>query len=76
MRNRLADALQKTHPCRTDKDGKLEILCEWTDVAAGLKEVGMVIAETGDINPQSQGAGRKKKKILIPRELIESGMMR
>jgi hypothetical protein len=75
-RNMLVDELQQAHPCRTDKDGKVEILCEWMDVIEGLKKAGIVTVEAGEGATQSPGAGRKKKKILIPKELIESGMMR
>jgi hypothetical protein len=75
-RNMLVDELQKANPCRTNKDGKVEILCEWMDVIEGLKKAGIVTVEVGEGAPQSQGARRKKKKILIPKELIESGMMR
>jgi hypothetical protein len=75
-RNKLVDVLQKAHPCRTGKDGKVEILCEWTDVAEGLNKAGLLTAQPVE-SAASEGAGRKKKKkILIPRELIESGMMR
>lgn len=75
-RNALVGELQKAHPCRTNKDGKVEVLCEWADVAEGLNKVGLLSVESGEGAPQSQGVGKKKKKILIPREYIESGMMR
>lgn len=74
-RDMLVDELQKAHPCRTNKDGKVEILCEWADVAESLSELGLIIYEASGAPVQSQRV-RKKKKILIPRELIESGMMR
>lgn len=66
--------LQQAHPCRTNKDGKVEVLCEWADVTEGLTKAGTLVGEAGE--GASQGAGRKRKKILIPREWIESGMMR
>lgn len=75
-RKTLVDELQKAHPCRTNKDGKVEVLCQWADVTEGLNKVGLLSAESVEGVPQSQGVGRKKKKILIPREYIESGMMR
>jgi hypothetical protein len=75
-RNALVDELQKVHPCRTNRDGKVEILCEWTDVAEGLRKVGMLPVGSVEGAAQSQGGTRKKKKILIPRQFIESGMMR
>jgi hypothetical protein len=74
-RNMLVDELQKAHPCRTNKDGKVEILCEWADVAEGLNKLGLLASERSEAPRQSQVV-RRKKKILIPRELIESGMMR
>jgi hypothetical protein len=75
-RNVLVDELQKVHPCRTNRDGKVEILCEWADVTEGLRKVGMLPVGSVEGVAQSQGVTKKKKKILIPREFIESGMMR
>ena len=73
-RSALVDELQKAHPCRTNKDGKVEVMCQWADVVEGLIKLGLLAVET-ERHLQSQGV-RRKKKILIPKELIESGMMR
>lgn len=75
-RNELVDELQKIHPCRTSRGGNVEILCEWADVAEGLSKLGMLPIESVEGATQDQRVTRKKKKILIPREFIESGMMR
>lgn len=75
-RKALINELQKAHACRTSQDGKVDILCEWIDVAEGLRKAGLISLEAGEGEVQNQGAGRKRKKILIPRELIESGMMK
>ena len=74
-RKALLDELQKVHPCRTNRDGKVEILCEWADVAEGLNKVGMLPIESVEGTAQNKRVTRKKK-ILIPKELIESGMVR
>lgn len=61
--------LQKVHPCWTGKRGTVEIICEWKDVGEAMRKIGL-IEPGGEERP-----AKRRKKILIPMEMIESGMM-
>jgi hypothetical protein len=73
-RNTLTAALQSRHPCRSNQEGKLEILCEWPDVEDGLRNTGLIVVEAGDQAPPEPA--RKKQKILIPQDLVDRGLLR
>jgi hypothetical protein len=73
-RNKLTAALQSRHPCRSNQEGKLEILCEWPDVEDGLRNTGLIVVEAGDQAPPEPA--RKKQKILIPQDFVDRGLLR
>lgn len=71
-REMLVWQLQSTCASCVDTDGKVRILCEWSDVLDGLRRCGLVEAENGGDAPLA----KKRRKILIPKELIDRGMMK
>jgi hypothetical protein len=70
QRDVLVKELQKAHQCCTGKDGRVEIICEWEDVAEALVKAGLVESEGRVGKP-----GKRRKRILIPKEMIENETM-
>jgi hypothetical protein len=54
--NRLVIELQRLHPCRNRKDGRVEVLCDWDDVTEGLRKAGLLSS--------AKEPSRTKPKIL------------
>jgi hypothetical protein len=54
--NRLVSELQRAHPSRNKKDGRIEVLCDWDDVPEGLRKAGL-------LSPGKE-ASRRKHRIL------------
>lgn len=63
--------LEKTNPSITDS-GEQRILCQWNDVADALRSSGLIDSEVAAEVPRA----KKKRRVLIPPEMIEDGMMR
>ena len=70
-RSLLIKQLEKTNPSFTEF-GEQQILCEWSDVAEALISSGLVEQEEAVGAPPA----RKKRRVLIPPEMIKDGMMR
>ena len=70
-RSLLIKQLEKTNPSFTES-GEQQILCEWSDVAEALISSGLVEQEEAVGAPPA----RKKRRVLIPPEMIKDGMMR
>jgi hypothetical protein len=70
QRDILVKELQKAHPCRTGKGETVEIICQWEDVVEALKKAGLINSEGKEERP-----AKRRKKILIPTEMIDSGMI-
>ncbi|KAH8586325.1 hypothetical protein B0O99DRAFT_74148 [Bisporella sp. PMI_857] len=68
---KLIKQLQKTCPSAR-KDGKVQILCKWVEVGHALRLTNL--AKCGLLDA-TQSTKRRKRILLLP-ELMESGMMR
>ena len=70
-RNLLLKQLEKTNPSITES-GEQRVLCQWDDVAEALRSTGLI--EPGvvvEVLP-----AKKKRRVLIPPEMIVDGMVR
>jgi len=70
-RKLLIKQLEKTNPSFTES-GEQQILCEWSEVAEALKSLGLTEPEEVSGAPPA----KKKRRVLIPPEMIKDGMIR
>ena len=65
-RNNLTAELQQQHQSRRKKGGKIEILCEWNDIAEGMKAVGLLQTATAGVRskPKDKHRGSQFKNEL------------
>jgi hypothetical protein len=56
IKNMLIAELQKLHPSRNRKDGRIEVLCDWDDIPEGLRKAGL-------LSPAKESS-RRKHRIL------------
>lgn len=65
-RNILVAELQQQHQSRRKNGGKIEILCEWKDVAEGMKAAGLLQVATGGARtgPKDRHRGSQFKNEL------------
>jgi hypothetical protein len=54
--SRLISELQRAHPSRNRKDGRIEVLCDWDDISEGLRKAGL-------LSPAKEES-RRKHRIL------------
>ena len=54
--SRLISELQRAHPSRNKKDGRIEVLCDWDDIPEGLRKAGL-------LSPVKESS-RRKHRIL------------
>ena len=70
QRDALVRELQKAHPCRMSSGDTVEIICQWEDVVEALKWASLVESEGKEERP-----AKRRKKMLIPTEMIDNGLM-
>lgn len=73
-RNNLIAELQQQHQSRRKKGGKVEILCEWKDVAEGMKAAGLLQAASRSVKPtqKDKAAGSRSQFKNESKGLLDS----